>query len=56
MPRAERAKPLQDDLTTTRNHTPKPTLGTAVPARAVLLFAWLCDEAPRCLCSKLLES
>ena len=25
--RAERAKPLQDDLTTTRNHTPKPSPG-----------------------------
>ena len=32
--RAERAKPLQDDLTTTRNHTPKPTLGISMPARA----------------------
>ena len=34
MSRAERAKPLQDDLTTTRNHTPKPTLGISMPARA----------------------
>ena len=42
--RAERAKPLQDDLTTTRNHTPKPSPGHC-DARTGTSFA-AGDEAP----------